>query len=175
MNRLWCITLWKYLQPLFLIFIQKLDYESKRVYTVKVEVTNTHQDPNFFHLGPFSDTAIIKVTAKDVDEPPIFSRPQYVFEVNEDTPKGAAIGTITAWDPDATDYPIQWALEIFNNSTLTAGNSPKWFAPACSSLSVHTVCTVPESLNKLCKSNNGTNTPQKNRWMQFACWLFSRL
>lgn len=110
MNRLWCITQWKYVQPLFLIFIQKLDYESKRVYTVKVEVTNTHQDPNFFHLGPFSDTAIIKVTAKDVDEPPIFSRPQYVFEVNEDTPKGTAIGTITAWDPDATDYPIQWAL-----------------------------------------------------------------
>ncbi|XP_073731357.1 cadherin-10a [Misgurnus anguillicaudatus] len=90
---------------------KKLDYESKRVYTVKVEVSNTHQDPNFLHLGPFSDTAIVKVTAKDVDEPPIFSRPQYVFEVNEDTPKGTAIGTITAWDPDATDYPILYAID----------------------------------------------------------------
>lgn len=139
-----------------------MDYESKRVYTVKVEVTNTHQDPNFFHLGPFSDTAIVKVTAKDVDEPPIFSRPQYVFEVNEDTPRGTAIGTITAWDPDATDYPIQWALEIFNNLTLTAGNSLKWLAPAGSSLFAHTVCTVSESLNKSCKSDNGTKTPQKN-------------
>ncbi len=111
--------LWK--QTHFCIFIQKLDYESKRVYTVKVEVTNTHQDPSFADLGPFLDTAIVKVTAKDVDEPPVFSRPQYVFEVNEDTPKGIAIGTITAWDPDATHYPIQWAFEILIIQQLLQG------------------------------------------------------
>lgn len=89
-----------------MVSIQKLDYETRRIYTVKVEVSNTHQDPNFFHLGPFSDTAIVKVTARDVDEPPVFSRTQYVFEVNEDTLKGTVIGTVTARDPDATDYPI---------------------------------------------------------------------
>uniref|UniRef100_A0AAR2IPF3 Cadherin-6 n=1 Tax=Pygocentrus nattereri TaxID=42514 RepID=A0AAR2IPF3_PYGNA len=86
---------------------KQLDYESRRVYTIKVEVTNTHTDPNFLHLGPFSDTATVKVTAKDVDEPPVFSRPQFVIEVNEDTPKGSIIGTVTAWDPDAMDYPLK--------------------------------------------------------------------
>ncbi|KAL7851666.1 hypothetical protein AOLI_G00220220 [Acnodon oligacanthus] len=90
---------------------KQLDYESRRVYTIKVEVTNTHTDPNFIHLGPFSDTATVKVTAKDVDEPPVFSRPQFVIEVNEDTPKGSIIGTVTAWDPDATDYPVQFAID----------------------------------------------------------------
>ncbi|KAA0719254.1 Cadherin-10 T2-cadherin [Triplophysa tibetana] len=104
---------------------KKLDYESKRVYTVKVEVSNSHQDPNFLHLGPFSDTAIIKVAAKDVDEPPIFSRVQYAFEVNEDTPKGTAIGTITAWDPDATDYPILYAIDQHSDPERLYHINPK--------------------------------------------------
>ncbi|XP_022534853.1 cadherin-10a [Astyanax mexicanus] len=90
---------------------KQLDYESRRVYTIKVEVSNTNTDPNFLHLGPFSDTATVKVTAKDVDEPPVFSRPQFVIEVNEDTPKGSIIGTVTAWDPDSTDYPVQFAID----------------------------------------------------------------
>lgn len=77
------------------------------MYTIKVEVSNTHTDPGFLHLGPFSDTAVIKVSAKDVDEPPVFSRPHFIIEVNEDTPKGSIIGTVTAWDPDASDYPVQ--------------------------------------------------------------------
>ncbi|XP_058273901.1 cadherin-10a isoform X2 [Hemibagrus wyckioides] len=90
---------------------KKLDYESRRVYTIKVEVSNTHTDPGFLHLGPFSDTAIVKVTAKDVDEPPVFSRPHFIIEVNEDTPKGSIIGTVTAWDPDATDYPVEFKID----------------------------------------------------------------
>ncbi|TRY64613.1 hypothetical protein DNTS_017036 [Danionella cerebrum] len=90
---------------------KKLDYESKRVYTVKVEVSNTHQDPGFFHLGPFSDTAIVKVTARDVDEPPVFTEHQYVFEVNEDTQKGTVIGTVTARDLDATHFPILYSID----------------------------------------------------------------
>ncbi|KAK3513912.1 hypothetical protein QTP70_032843 [Hemibagrus guttatus] len=90
---------------------KKLDYESRRVYTIKVEVSNTHTDPGFLHLGPFSDTAIVKVTAKDVDEPPVFSRPHFIIEVNEDTPKGSIIGTVTAWDPDATDYPVHFTID----------------------------------------------------------------
>ncbi|KAF7692865.1 cadherin-10a isoform X2 [Silurus meridionalis] len=99
------------MQEGIIVVKKKLDYESRRVYTIKVEVSNTHTDPSFLHLGPFSDTAIVKVTAKDVDEPPVFSRPHFVVEVNEDTPKGSIIGTVTAWDPDATDYPVQFAID----------------------------------------------------------------
>ncbi|XP_076838024.1 cadherin-10a [Brachyhypopomus gauderio] len=90
---------------------KKLDYENRRVYTIKVEATNTHTDPNFAHLGPFSDTAIVKITVKDEDEAPVFSRPQFIIEVNEDTPKGSVIGTVTAWDPDITDHPVLFAID----------------------------------------------------------------
>ncbi|XP_066511585.1 cadherin-10-like isoform X2 [Hoplias malabaricus] len=90
---------------------KQLDYEDRRVYLIKVEVTNTHTDPEFLHLGPFSDTATVKVTAKDVDEPPVFSSPQFVFEVNEDTPKGKIIGTVSARDPDSTNYSLQFTID----------------------------------------------------------------
>lgn len=72
-----------------------------------MEVSNTHTDLSFLHLGPFLDTTTVKVAVKDMDEPPVFSKPQFIIEVNEDTPKGSIIGTVTAWDPDATDYPVQ--------------------------------------------------------------------
>ncbi|TSN21226.1 Cadherin-6 [Bagarius yarrelli] len=99
-----------------LVVKKKLDYESRRVYTIKVEVSNTHTDPSFLHLGPFSDMAVVKVTAKDVDEPPVFSRPHFIIEVNEDTPKGSIIGMVTAWDPDSTDYPVQFAIDEHTDS-----------------------------------------------------------
>ncbi|KAL4657155.1 cadherin-10-like isoform X1 [Arapaima gigas] len=88
-----------------------LDYESKRMYTVTVEAANTKLDPRFIHLGPFQDTATVKITAKDVDEPPVFSRIPYVIEVHEDTEAGSQIGAVTAWDPDATDHAVRYSID----------------------------------------------------------------
>uniref|UniRef100_A0A9L0RCN2 T2-cadherin n=1 Tax=Equus caballus TaxID=9796 RepID=A0A9L0RCN2_HORSE len=88
-----------------------LDYESRRLYTLKVEAENTHVDPRFYYLGPFKDTTIVKISLEDVDEPPVFSRPSYLFEVHEDIEVGTIIGTVMARDPDSTSSPIRFSLD----------------------------------------------------------------
>nr|KAF6488995.1 cadherin 10 [Molossus molossus] len=84
-----------------------LDYESRRLYTLKVEAENTHVDPRFYYLGPFKDTTIVKISIEDVDEPPVFSRSSYLFEVHEDIEVGTIIGTVMARDPDSTSSPVR--------------------------------------------------------------------
>ncbi|KAI6075437.1 Cadherin-10 [Aix galericulata] len=84
-----------------------LDYETRRLYTLKVEAENTHVDPRFYYLGPFKDTTIVKISIEDVDEPPVFSRSSYLFEVHEDIELGTIIGTVMARDPDSASSPIR--------------------------------------------------------------------
>ncbi|KAG7488251.1 hypothetical protein MATL_G00033630 [Megalops atlanticus] len=88
-----------------------LDYESKRVYTLKVEAANTHVDQRFSSLGPFEDMATVKITTQDVDEPPVFSRNPYIIEVHEDTAVGSFIGAVNARDPDAANHPIKYSID----------------------------------------------------------------
>ncbi|KAM4875178.1 cadherin-10 isoform 1-T2 [Thomomys bottae] len=95
-----------------IIIVKKpLDYESRRLYTLKIEAENTHVDPRFYYLGPFKDTTIVKITIEDVDEPPVFSRSSYLFEVHEDIDVGTIIGTVMARDPDSTSSPIRFSLD----------------------------------------------------------------
>ncbi|XP_044149310.1 cadherin-10-like isoform X2 [Bufo gargarizans] len=90
---------------------KKLDYESKRLYSLKVEAENTHIDPHFHYLGPFKDTATVKISVEDADEPPIFGRPSYMFKVHEDIELGTIIGTVMARDPDTISSPIRFSLD----------------------------------------------------------------
>uniref|UniRef100_A0A672YS56 Cadherin-8-like n=1 Tax=Sphaeramia orbicularis TaxID=375764 RepID=A0A672YS56_9TELE len=77
-----------------------LDYESKRAYTLKVEATNIRSAPN--NDMPFKDSATVKIVVEDSDEPPVFSKPMYLLEVNENAPINTVIGTVAARDPDST-------------------------------------------------------------------------
>uniref|UniRef100_H3CXP8 Cadherin 8 n=1 Tax=Tetraodon nigroviridis TaxID=99883 RepID=H3CXP8_TETNG len=79
---------------------QPLDYESKRAYTLKVEATNIRSEPG--SGGPFKDTATVKIAVEDSDEPPVFSKPIYQLEVNENAPINTVIGSVMARDPDST-------------------------------------------------------------------------
>uniref|UniRef100_A0A8C2AAQ4 Cadherin-10 n=1 Tax=Cyprinus carpio TaxID=7962 RepID=A0A8C2AAQ4_CYPCA len=90
---------------------KQLDYESKRLYSLRVQVTNTHIDRRFEQLGPFSDTAIVRITVTDVDEPPVFSRTLYIFEVDEDTPAGSSVGTVSARDPDTINHLVKYTID----------------------------------------------------------------
>ncbi|KAG7482908.1 cadherin-8-like isoform X1 [Solea senegalensis] len=85
-----------------------LDYESKRAYTLKVEATNLRLEPS---SGPFKDTATVKIVVEDADEPPVFSRPMYLLEVNENAPINTVIGTVTARDPDYTGSPVRYFID----------------------------------------------------------------
>lgn len=103
--RLNCIVDFAWLPAL--LSLQKLDYERQRLYAIKVEVNNTKVDERYSSLGPFRDTATVKITAQDVDEPPVFSMSPYVLEVREDTARGNTIGKVTAWDPDSPHHPVR--------------------------------------------------------------------
>ncbi|XP_069469708.1 cadherin-6-like [Ambystoma mexicanum] len=95
-----------------IVMVKKtLDFEKKRLYTLKVEAANTHIDPRFFGLGPFKDLATVRVMVEDVDEPPVFSWPAYVFEVKEDATLESVIGAVSAHDPDAMKSPIKYAVD----------------------------------------------------------------
>ncbi|KAI6074905.1 Cadherin-12 isoform X2 [Aix galericulata] len=89
-----------------------LDFETKKAYTFKVEASNLHLDHRFHSVGPFKDTATVKINVLDMDEPPVFSKPMYTMEVYEDTPVGTIIGAVTAQDLDAGSSSVRKLVEI---------------------------------------------------------------
>ncbi|XP_027537799.1 cadherin-9 isoform X1 [Neopelma chrysocephalum] len=88
-----------------------LDFEKKVLYTLRVEATNAHPDPRFLQLGPFKDTALVKISIEDIDEPPVFSRPWYLIEVDEDAGEGSIIGQVVAQDPDIAKNAIKYSVD----------------------------------------------------------------
>ncbi|XP_048795491.1 cadherin-9 isoform X2 [Lagopus muta] len=94
-----------------IITVKKLDFEKKILYTLRVEATNTHLDPRFLQLGPFKDTALVKISVEDIDEPPVFSRSSYLIEVDEDAKEGSIIGQVVARDPDITKNTIKYTVD----------------------------------------------------------------
>ncbi|XP_031445102.1 cadherin-12 isoform X2 [Phasianus colchicus] len=101
-----------------------LDFETKKAYTFKVEASNLHLDHRFHSVGPFKDTATVKINVLDMDEPPVFSKPLYTMEVYEDTPVGTIIGAVTAQDLDAGSssirYFIDWKNDVDSYFTIDA-------------------------------------------------------
>ncbi|XP_051984593.1 cadherin-7-like [Xyrauchen texanus] len=94
------------------ITLQKnLDFETKSSYTLKIEASNRNIDPQFLSQGPFSDTAMVRLTVENVDEPPIFSSPLIKMGVSEAAKVGTIIGTVSALDPDATNSPIRYSID----------------------------------------------------------------
>ncbi|XP_077787851.1 cadherin-8 isoform X2 [Podarcis muralis] len=88
-----------------------LDFETKRSYTLKVEASNVHIDPRFISVGPFKDTATVKIVIEDADEPPIFSSPTYLLEVHENAAINSVIGQVTAHDPDVSSSSIRFSID----------------------------------------------------------------
>lgn len=88
-------------------FPKLLDFEKKKVYTLKVEATNPHVEPRFLYLGPFKDSAMVRILVEDVDEPPIFSKLAYILQIREDAQINTTIGSVTAQDPDAARNPVK--------------------------------------------------------------------
>ncbi|XP_029317550.1 LOW QUALITY PROTEIN: cadherin-8 [Cottoperca gobio] len=86
-----------------------IDFESKRAYTMKVEATNIRAEPN--SGGPFKDTATVKIVVEDSDEPPVFFKPVYLLEVNENAPINTVIGTVTARDPDSSGSLVRYFID----------------------------------------------------------------
>uniref|UniRef100_A0A3P8R0Z7 Cadherin-12 n=1 Tax=Astatotilapia calliptera TaxID=8154 RepID=A0A3P8R0Z7_ASTCA len=94
-----------------IVLKKTLDYETQASYTFKVEAFNAELDPRFLHLGPFKDSVTVEINVLDVDEPPVFTTPYYSLDVYEDTPPGTIIGSVTAYDLDASSSAVRYSLE----------------------------------------------------------------
>ncbi|XP_067393582.1 cadherin-19 [Emydura macquarii macquarii] len=92
------------------ILKEKVDYESKRRYSVRTKAINRHTDDHFMKEGPFEDTAIIKISVEDADEPPVFTSQDYVMEITEEAMNGSSVGAVTARDPDNANSPIRYSI-----------------------------------------------------------------
>nr|XP_023651241.1 cadherin-11-like isoform X2 [Paramormyrops kingsleyae] len=99
-----------------IIKLQKaVDFESKRAYTLRVEASNVNVDPHFFAWGPFKDTATVKVTVEDEDEPPVFTASGYNFEVEENAPEETIVGRVHAKDTDMANKPIRYMIPRYTD------------------------------------------------------------
>ena len=96
-----------------MFLFQPLDYETNQVHKVVVEAVNKHVDPRFVDLGPFRDVAIVLVSVSDIDEPPIFQPAGgTIMEVQEDAKVGAAVGNVSARDPDKMNKLVRYGWLI---------------------------------------------------------------
>ncbi|XP_061819650.2 cadherin-8 isoform X3 [Nerophis lumbriciformis] len=86
-----------------------IDFESRRTYTLKVEAANLHSEPS--GGGPYKDTATVKVTVEDADEPPVFARALYTLQVHENAPVNTVIGTVSARDPDTSGSQVRYLID----------------------------------------------------------------
>ncbi|XP_025938131.1 cadherin-6 isoform X4 [Apteryx rowi] len=130
-----------------------LDFENKNLYILKVEATNTHVDPRFLYLGPFKDSATVRIQVEDVDEHPVFSRPAYIIEVKEDVPINSVIGTVTAQDPDTANNPVKYSVDrhtdmdrVFN---INSGNGSIFTSKALDreTLLWHNITVIAAEIN----------------------------
>ncbi|XP_003799472.1 cadherin-5 [Otolemur garnettii] len=89
--------------------MKPLDYERIRQYSFTIEAT----DPtiNLRYLGGIANRnkARVIINITDVDEPPVFQRPFYHFQLQENQKK-PLIGLVLATDPDEARHSIGYSI-----------------------------------------------------------------
>ncbi|TUD02858.1 Cadherin-20 [Bagarius yarrelli] len=111
---------------------QRLDFETKQSYTLKVEAANTHTDTRFFANRLLSDITTMQVSVLDVDEPPQFSSALYYAEIREDAKIGTVLISVSARDPDAANSSVRYMID-------RVSDPDQYFAVSVSSGSLKTV------------------------------------
>ncbi|XP_053304631.1 cadherin-5 [Spea bombifrons] len=93
-----------------LILKKHLDFETTKQYKMTIEAL----DPSIVlklanQPRPKSSTEVI-INVLDVDEPPVFTKQFYQFEVKEDTKLNTIIGFVSAKDPDAIGRKVTYSI-----------------------------------------------------------------
>ncbi|XP_051991493.1 cadherin-8-like isoform X1 [Xyrauchen texanus] len=86
-----------------------LDFESKKFYNLTVVATNIRADSVMG--GPYMDQAMVKIIVEDADEPPVFTKTNYLFDVHENAAINTVIGAITARDQDAPHSQVRYFID----------------------------------------------------------------
>ncbi|XP_065145376.1 cadherin-8 isoform X1 [Paramisgurnus dabryanus] len=86
-----------------------LDFETKKFYNLTVVASNIRADS--ITGGPYMDQATVKVIVEDADEPPVFTKTTYIFDVHENAAINTVIGSITAKDQDAPHSQVRYFID----------------------------------------------------------------
>ncbi|KAM9365209.1 cadherin-5 [Pholidichthys leucotaenia] len=95
-----------------LLLRQPLDYEKKSSYSFSVKVDERFGNPRFVadNVDTAVTTATVNIKVLDVDEPPLFSKDIYTFNVMEEMHVNN-VGTVTARDPDKANKIIRYSIQ----------------------------------------------------------------
>ncbi len=92
---------------------QPLDYETEKMHKFIVNVLERTVSKSPDNQGPNLQTrAQVFINVIDVDEPPVFSKPEYNFSIYEGPFKTPIIGAVSAKDPDKDGYKIRYKLRF---------------------------------------------------------------
>uniref|UniRef100_A0A4W2GH17 Cadherin 19 n=1 Tax=Bos indicus x Bos taurus TaxID=30522 RepID=A0A4W2GH17_BOBOX len=111
-----------------IILKKKVNFEDQNHYRIKAKVKNPQVDAHLREYHTEASTTVIKIQVEDVDEPPVFLLPYYIFEIFEECPHGSSVGTVSATDPDQRKSPIGYSItrsEVFSvddNGTIFTTN-----------------------------------------------------
>ncbi|KAM5136430.1 cadherin-19 isoform 1-T1 [Callospermophilus lateralis] len=101
------------------ILKKKVDFEHQSHYGIRAKVRNRHVDKELLIYHADASTTFIKVRVEDEDEPPVFLLPTYIFEILEENPHGAFVGTVSAIDPDQRKSPIRYSITGSKEFTIS--------------------------------------------------------
>lgn len=110
------------------ILRKKVDFEHQNYYHIRAKVKNRQVDEQLRIYHSEASTTFIKIQVEDVDEPPVFLLPYYVFEIFEGSPLGSFVGVVSAIDPDQRNSPIGYSVtrskmfSIDDNGTIFTTN-----------------------------------------------------
>uniref|UniRef100_A0AC11C9G5 Cadherin 19 n=1 Tax=Ovis aries TaxID=9940 RepID=A0AC11C9G5_SHEEP len=111
-----------------IILKKKVNFEDQNHYRIRAKVKNPQVDEQLREYHTEASTTVIKIQVEDVDEPPVFLLPYYIFEIFEECPHGSSVGTVSATDPDQRKSPIGYSItrsEVFSvddNGTIFTTN-----------------------------------------------------
>lgn len=110
------------------ILKKRMDFERQSQYRIRARVQNRRVDEQLMKYHTEASTTLIKVQVEDADEPPVFLRPYYIFEIFEGRPHGSVVGMVSATDPDQRKSPIWYSItrsrvfRIDDNGTIVTTN-----------------------------------------------------
>ncbi|XP_053127564.1 cadherin-5 [Hemicordylus capensis] len=89
---------------------KQLDFEKISSYRFDIEATDADIHHVYTKLKGPKSIASVTINVKDVDEPPVFSKLSYVFEVQEESTDKNPIGSVHAVDPDRAKRQIRYTI-----------------------------------------------------------------
>ncbi|KAM4722313.1 cadherin-5 isoform 2-T2 [Rhinophrynus dorsalis] len=106
-----------------LILKKPLDYETIKEYRMSIEATDPLIDLRVVKQPRHKSTTEVIINVLDVDEPPVFSKPYYQFEVSEDAKSNTIIGFVSAKDPDAAKRDIRYSIRNPSDHPIMVTNN----------------------------------------------------